>query len=48
MHESDTSASHATADDQIRSFSTEEHLVVYDPDNPDCWIQSDTTVDLAQ
>lgn len=49
MHPLDAPDSRAPADDHgVRSFRAEDHLVVYDPDNPDCWLQSDTTVDPAR
>lgn len=35
----------AVTNDQYSAFGYDGHVVVYDPTNTDCWIQSDTTVD---
>jgi hypothetical protein len=48
MHESDTFDTHAPADDPYSTFSIDDQVVLYDAENADCWLQSDTTVELAE
>lgn len=43
----DTTEPDVPADEQYCAFSTEDHHVIYATDNEDCWLQSDTTVALA-
>lgn len=43
----DTNDAHAPADDQYGSFSIDDDIVIYDIENPTRWIQSDTTVTIA-
>lgn len=44
---SDTFDAHAPTDEQYGSFRTDDDLVIYDVENPTAWIQSDTTVTIA-
>jgi len=46
-HTSDTFDHDRPADDQYSSFKTGDEFVIYDIENPTGWIQSDTTVELA-
>jgi hypothetical protein len=43
----DTDEPHTTDEDHA-SFETEAGLVMYDPDNPDAWLEADTTIDPAE
>ena len=41
----DTCGPLAVTNDQYSAFGYDGYVVVYDSTNPDCWLQSDTTVD---
>lgn len=44
---SDTFDAHAPTDEQYGSFRAGDDFVIYDVENPTRWIQSDTTVTIA-
>lgn len=46
-HETGTFETRVPADDPYSTFSYDDQLVLYDPENADCWLQSDSSVGLA-
>lgn len=45
---SDTHDLHASTNDHLYgAFDYDDQFVIYDVDNADCWLKSDTAVELA-
>lgn len=52
-HPDDMFDSHAQSgpltvtDDRYSAFSYDDQLVIYDPSDAECWLESNTTIDLS-